>query len=179
MKHTNTQTHGTPESRNELRMKALPMLLALELAEMETCHSPEELISHEDLETAMVEKLGLEPSELGGYSLALSGEINQLMYAWNWQCFTFDGGMLELYARPETQWARSFTLWGNDRLLQSGQCFPRDHECVAVGFWESDFAEPFLQEHAYDALDCRHEAGMDVVVINSYLKAHMISHQLS
>ena len=120
MKDMIEQTTDTPESRNALRLKALPMLLAVELIEMYDGLGPEEMISHDDLEASMREKLGLEPSDV---DIFLHELINTQMMDWNWQYLTYDHGFQDFYARPDQQRASLVTFWGSRKI--SGSIDPK------------------------------------------------------
>ena len=172
MQYLNSTNLDSPEARNEQRLKAIPMLLALELAEHYQYLQDEELIAHEDLETAIYEKLGLESSD--GHNYGLYTAINDQMVAWNWQWLTFDCGFQDFYAKPQNQTANLISLWGGKRMLQAGQYFPEYFECIADELWESDFAAPFVEAHSSGLWTPQEELRTQKEILEAFFKAHLI-----
>lgn len=170
MNDTTKQEIGTPEVRDALRLEALPIVLALELDHHQGYLQQEELISHDELEETVREKLGLELAE----SVAkLYEKINEQMCDWNWQWLTFDCGFQQYYAQPHHRQASLVNLLGRRFVLQSNQCFPNDmteiSECLAM----TEHAVPLLTE---EVGHCRHPSQpvADETLVNAFLEAHLI-----
>lgn len=174
MKDLPVQEVNTPEARNAIRLKALPMLLAVILAEEYDWFQPQELIAHDDLEASVLEKLGLEPSSM---TVSLFEAITDQMHYWNWQCLTYECGFQQFYARPEQQRATLITLWGNRKVLQAGQSFPSDQTCISGDLWDTEYADPFMVKDEDGYMRCSKDHDADSKLIDGYFEAHLVSHR--
>lgn len=175
MNKVNAKEFDTPESRDAKRLEALPMLLALELIDFENWSQPEDLLSHDELEQNIVEKLNLECK--ASYA-ELYEAINEQMCEWRWRWFTYNSGLEQFYARPE-QWPRAnlVTLWGRRKVLQANEYFPNDLSDIAYGLWETELADLCPQSDANDVVTGINQSETDEVIVNKFLENHLIEHR--
>lgn len=169
MTHTMKNETDTPEARDALRLRALPMVLAIELAQHQRYLQSDELILHDDLEYAVRRGLGL---ELDGSGADLSEDISSQMFAWNWQWLNYEDGMQQFYACPERRRAKLATVWAGQFVLQADQVFPDCISDITENLWQTDFAAPFASKDQ-DESPCS-ESVSDEALVNAFLEAHLI-----
>ena len=162
----------TPEARDAQRLKALPIILAVELAHHREHLQPHDLISHDELEEAVRATLGLELAES---AKGLYDEINAWMCEWHWQWMTFDCMLQQFYAQPDEQRANLSTLAGNRFVLQPAQVFPSDLNDVSNCLWQSDFAVPFIAVDDEDDQCEGVEHATDDMLFTAFGDAHLIN----
>lgn len=167
-------THDTAaaKARDAKRLEALDTVLAAELASHQDYLQPEELISHDELEEAVLAVLGLElpESKHGLFEL-----INETMGQWHWQCLTFNCGLDHYYALPQKSYANLVSLGGKNIILQADKVFPEDMSDVTDNLWEAEFAEPLLEEKK--SVDPRNKTGRysDQALFHAFSEAHLIN----
>lgn len=176
MKDLNVTEANTPEARDAIRMRAFPVLLALEVAENYDHLQPEEMIAHDDLEDSLRKKLGLETDQ---FVDALYGAINEQMIDWNWQWLTFDALIHQFYARNHWRQASMFKFGGRDYLLQASESFPDDVTNVTECLMRSVFADRLMRQDEHDHTQGSPKVSDPVAVLDAYLSAHQIQYDPS
>lgn len=163
---------NTPEARDARRLEAVPIILAIELAQHQRYLQPEELVSHDELEEVVRGILGLELAES---NLGLFDEINELMVNWQWLWLTYDGGMQNFYARPEKQRANLVVLSGTQFVLQADQVFPDDISEISHILWESDLVASILTKNESCTSPQAVEMLSDEVLFKAFSEVHLIN----
>lgn len=173
MKHTVKHDIDTAEARDALRLEAVPVVMALEVAQQVDGHQPEELISHYELAEAIRDQLGLELAES---EATLDDYINSYMVGWNWLWVTYNSGLEQFYARPQGHRAEHLGLLKSRRILQAGHHFPDGYGDIMAELWDSEYAGPFKEKGESDWLSGPSKLVSDQTLVDAFMEAHLMPH---
>lgn len=168
MTDTMNTTDTVREARDIIKLKAVPMILAMELLRLD--HDPQEpkLIAFNDLDESLMSALSL---ELDGSRMILWDEIHYLMVDWGWSEFCYDCTET-FFGPPAHRRASLMTIGEKEFLLQAGSVFPHDFCDREEDLRLSDFGFPMMGDDADKTLRECSNAHTDGAFVQSFVSAN-------
>jgi len=166
MTDTTKVNETTPETRDDMKMEAAAMILAMELLRQDNHSMDPLLIAFEDLYDALIAALDLELDES---KMWLWDYIHSQMGEWGWTAFSYNDCQT-FFGPPTYRRASLMTLGDRKILLQAESIFPHDFIDRDEGLHMSDFGFPMTDDDPDKTLQECSDAYTDDVFVRSFIR---------